>query len=335
MRQRRRRPSLHRQFLWFQPCRLARPRPPADKPSPETVPAASSEPVPPFINLPDGVRWAPPLEGGVPNTIIAISPDGRLVVFSGRDGDTTALWLRSLTSDDVWQLKGTEGGISPFWSPRGDSIGFFADRKLKRLDLNGLGTRSRDASRLAAPVTLCEVRSQRGGTWHTDDTIVFGTLSGGLKWIPADGGAVSAFAALDPGEPHHVRPHFLAGTRHLLYRVSSGNGRNNSYYVMSLDSRQKKLIATLDAGNVTYSQGHLLFMQNDTLMAQPFDVKNMTTTGPPRSIASGVLVSPGSRPRFGIFAASQTGRLVYLPQGDDDDAPMAVLSNWATAPAGR
>ena len=44
-----------------------------------------------------------------------------------------------VTSDEAWQLPGTEGGISPFWSPDSASIGFFADRKLKRLDLNGLG----------------------------------------------------------------------------------------------------------------------------------------------------------------------------------------------------
>ena len=133
----------------------------------------------------------------------------------------------------------------------------------------------------------------------------------------------------------HVRPHFLAGTRRLLYRVSSGNGRDNSYYVTSLDAGERKLIATLDAGNVTYSQGHLLFMQNHTLMAQPFDLKNLAITGSPRPLAHGVLLSTGSPPVFGVFSASQTGRLVYLSQGRDYDDPMTVLSNWADSPAGR
>jgi serine/threonine protein kinase len=300
-----------------------------DRP-PDSAPAVPSERVPAFIGLPDGVRWARPVDGGgVPNTILAISPDGRLVVFSGRTGDVTALWLRSFTFDDVWQLPGTEGGVSPFWSPDGASIGFFADRKLKRLDLNGLGTRSRDSRRLAMPVTLSEVGSQRGGTWAPDDTIVFAKFPGELKRISAKGGAVNSLTDLDRGEPHHVRPHFFAGTMRLLYRVTSDNGRNNAYYVTAVDSREKKLIATLDAGNVTYAQGHLLFMQNHTLMAQPFDVKNAATTGPPRPIASGVLLSTGSPPVFGVFSASQTGRLVYLSQGGDVNDPMTVLSNWA------
>ena len=82
------------------------------------------------------MRWARAVDGGVPNTIVAISPDGRLVVYSGRAGDATALWLRSsVRSMTPGQLPGTEGGISPFWSPDSASIGFFADRKLKRLDL--------------------------------------------------------------------------------------------------------------------------------------------------------------------------------------------------------
>ncbi len=300
-----------------------------------SAPATTGEVVPPFINLPDGVRWARAVESGVPNTILAISPDGRLVVFSGRAGDATALWLRSLTFGEAWPLPGTEGGISPFWSPDSASIGFFADRTLKRLDLNGLGTRTRDFRVVAAPATLCDVRSQRGGTWGPDDTIVFARFPGGLERISAKGGAATTLTHLEPGEPHHVRPHFLAGTRQILYRVSSGNGRNNSYFVTSLDTSERKLIATLDAGNVTYSQGHLLFMQNHFLMAQPFDVNNLAIAGAPRPIASGVLLSTGSPPVFGVFSASRTGRLVYLSQGGDYNDPMTVLSNWADNPASR
>ena len=108
----------------------------------------------------------------------------------------------------------------------------------------------------------------------------------------------------------HVRPHFLAGTRQILYRVTSRNGRNNSYYVTSLDS------ATENSSDARFRQRHLfsrplLFMQNHTLMAQPFDLNRLTITGPPgrSQMAS---FSPGSLPVFGIFSASQTGRIVYL-----------------------
>ena len=281
------------------------------------------------INPPEGVSWARAVDNGVPNTILALSPDGRLVVFSGRTGNVTQLWVRSLTSGDAWPLTGTEGGVSPFWSPDAASIGFFADRKLKRVDLNGLGTMFRDAARVAIPATLCEVGSQRGGTWGPDDTIVFARFPGELKRISAKGGVVTSLTSLDRGEPHHVRPHFFTGTRRLLYRVSSRDGRNNSYYVTSLDNASEKhLIGTFDSGNVTYSQGHLLFMQNHTLMAQPFDVKTLAITGRPRPIADRVLLSTGSPPVFGVFSASPMGRLAYLSQAGEPQDPMTILAGW-------
>jgi hypothetical protein len=179
------------------------------------------------------------------------------------------------------------------------------------------------------------VRSQRGGTWGPDNTIVFAPFPGVLKRISATGGPVTSLTHLEAGEPHHVRPQFFAGTSRLLYRVDSRTGRNNSYYVTSLDASERKLIATLDSGNVTYAQGHLLFMQKNVLMAQPFDVKNLETTGSPRPVASGVLLSTGSPPVFGVFSASQTGRLVHLSQGGAFNDPMTVLSNWADNSAGR
>jgi hypothetical protein len=132
-----------------------------------------------------------------------------------------------------------------------------------------------------------------------------------------------------------VRPHFLAGTRRLLYRVSSGNGRDNAYYVTSLDNPDEKtLIGKFDSGNVTYSHGHLLFMERNTLMAQPFDIKTLATTGPPKAVATGVLRSTGSGPLFGVFSASQSGRLAYLSQGGDT-APMNLLWDWTDDAARR
>ena len=150
-----------------------------------------------LISPPDGVRWARAIDDNVPNTILSASPDGRLLVYSGQIGDERALWLQSLTSEDVWRLPGTEGAISPFWSPDSTSIGFFADRMLKRLDLNGLGIRTRDASGISAPVTLTRVGSQRGGTWGPDNIIVFAPFPGGLKRISADGGDVTSLTSPD------------------------------------------------------------------------------------------------------------------------------------------
>jgi tRNA A-37 threonylcarbamoyl transferase component Bud32 len=291
---------------------------------PDKTVAPPEAPVPAPLTLPAGMTWARAADG--PNTVLAISPDGRRVVFSARVADDRTLWLRSLATDDLVQLPGTDDAVSPFWSPDSASVGFFAHGRLKRLDVGASGARERD--RVSEPVILCEARSQRGGTWGPDNTIVFSPASGGLRRISADGGTAAEFTDPEPGEAAHFRPQFLTGTRHVLYRVTSHNGRNNRYYVTSLDSSERKLIATLDSGNVVYAQGHVLFMQNNTLMAQPFDTKNLAVTGLPRPVANGVLLSTGSLPVFGVFSVSQTGRLVYLSQGSDRSAPMTVIGNW-------
>jgi eukaryotic-like serine/threonine-protein kinase len=292
-------------------------------PSDKTI-APPGAPMPASIILPAGMTWARAADG--PNTVLAISPDGRRVVFSARLAGDRALWLRSLVTDDLVQLPGTEDGVSPFWSPDSSSVGFFAHGRLKRFDVGAPGARSRDW--LAGPVILCEARSQRGGTWGPDNTIVFSPASGGLRRISAQGGTAADFTDQEPGEGAHFRPQFLTGTRHVLYRVTSRNGRNNRYYVTSLDSSVRKLIATLDSGNVVYAQGHLLFMQNNTLMAQPFDTENLAVTDYPRPVANGVLLSTGSLPVFGVFSVSHTGRLVYLSEGSDPNVPMTVIANW-------
>jgi hypothetical protein len=291
---------------------------------PDKTVATAREPVHALISLPAGMTWARAAEG--PNTVLAISPDGRRVVFSARLAGERALWLRSIATDDLVPLPGTEDGVSPFWSPDSSSIGFFAHGRLRRLDVGAPGARPRPW--LPEPVNLSEARNQRGGTWGPDNTIVFSRASGGLTRISANGGIAVEFTAKDPGEGDHFRPQFLTGTRHVLYRVTAPNGRNNRYYVTSLDSSERKLIATLDSGNVVYAQGHLLFMQNNTLMAQPFDTKNLTVTALPTPVANGVLLSTGSLPVFGVFSVSQTSRLVYLSQGGDSNAPMTVLANW-------
>jgi hypothetical protein len=291
-------------------------RPNTPPPARANAPVAAPGPVEVSINLPAGVTWAPTVGDKGPNTILALSPNGRRLVYSARTNGTTALWLRALDRRDDRQLPGTEGGISPFWSPDGASIGFFADDTLKKIDLNGS----------AVPVTLCAVSNNRGGAWGPDDTIVFGRYPGGLKSISSSGGVATPVTQTAHGEAYHGRPHFLAGTGQLLYRATGGNPRN-AFYVTSLGSSERHLLMETDAGNVVYAAGRLLFLNGNNLMAQPFDLERLTMTGPPVRIAENVHRSTGSAPVFGIFSASRTGALAYRPQGAGD-APMKVVTNW-------
>jgi eukaryotic-like serine/threonine-protein kinase len=271
------------------------------------------------INPPEDVRWTPSPFRDMHNSILAISPDGQRIVYMGQRGDTTSLWLQAIDGSNARELPGTQGGSSPFWSPDGASIGFFTSGALKRLDIAGMGE----------PITLCAVTNSRGATWGPDDTIVFAGYSGRwLEQVSAKGGIPARLTYLAPGEPHHVRPHFLAGTRHLLYRVTGTNARNNAYYVMTLGSPDRKLLMTVDSGNVMYARQHLLFVHNGALMAQPFDLAKLSIVGDPVRIVDRIRVSMVAPPRFGIFSVSQTDRIAYL-SADSGDVPMTILTSWS------
>ena len=113
------------------------------------------------------------------------------------------LWLRSLATTSAQPLAGTEGATYPFWSPDSRSVGFFADGKLKVLDIGG-------ASRTLATVVIGQ-----GATWNADGVIVFApSQTSGLMRVSATGGAVTAVTALGPQQRGHVAPSFLPDGRH-------------------------------------------------------------------------------------------------------------------------
>ena len=125
---------------------------------------------------------------GLPPGRFAISPDGRYLCFvSGRAGKPNTLWLRSLDRDQARELTGTDGAQAPFWSHDGRFIGFFAEGKLKKLDIAG-----------GPPVSLTDADTgATAGTWSKDNIIVFPRLKGGLYRIHAGGGPVAATTSLD------------------------------------------------------------------------------------------------------------------------------------------
>jgi dipeptidyl aminopeptidase/acylaminoacyl peptidase len=71
----------------------------------------------------------------------------------------------------------------------------------------------------------------------------------------------------------------------------------------------------VEAGsNAKYAQGHLLFLREDTLMAQPFDVTRLELRGDAVALAEqvGFVLAGGIHNGFsGSFTVSETGSLVY------------------------
>jgi hypothetical protein len=121
-------------------------------------------------------------------TNMALSPDGRSLAFVASAQGRRQIWLRGLDAVAARPLEGTEGASSPFWSPDSRSLGFFADRKLKRLAISG-----------GAPQAITEAVSGGNACWGPGDTILFVDNIGreGILRVPAGGGAVSAVTHFD------------------------------------------------------------------------------------------------------------------------------------------
>src|SRR5262249_41674656 len=137
---------------------------------------------------------------------LALSPDGRRLVFVAAGDGPPRLWLRSLDAVGARPISGTENAAFPFWSPDSRSIGFFADGKLKRLDVDG-----------GSPQTLTTVRNGRGGAWNHDGVILFALAGSRLLRMPASGGEVISVTPQVAREYDHRFPQFLPDGRHFIF----------------------------------------------------------------------------------------------------------------------
>jgi Tol biopolymer transport system component/class 3 adenylate cyclase len=246
----------------------------------------------------------PPEEGTFKSTSLpAVSPDGRRLGFVATLDGKDQLWVRDLDSLAVLPLMGTEGADEPFWSPDSRTIAFFAGGKLKKIGVAG-----------GLALTLCDAVEGRGGTWNKDDVIVFGTL-GSIFRISAAGGSAAPLTELEAsGETSHKFPWFLPDGHHFLYTAIEEGQEKTAVYVADLDSKDRKLIVTADSNTVYAPPGYLLFVRERTLMAQPFDVRKLQTTGDAMPIAEQV-DSIASRSAQNQFSASQNGVLAYTSGG--------------------
>ncbi len=271
---------------------------------------ALAEPMRLQIELPDRVYLVPPGN-------LALSPDGRNLAFfaMGSDG-VTRLWVRPLNSLEARPLFGTETNYPAaiIWSPDSCFIAFATGDKLKKIDVSG-----------GLAQTICDLSGYAvGGSWSRDGVIIFGSSNGGLMRVSATGGAVSPLTKLNSArqETWHDSPVFLPDGQHFLYCRSSGLPNYTGVYVGSLNSQPEEqgsnqLIATNFGPIYLPSQnsgpGQLLFLREQTLMAQPFDDKHLALTGEPLPVAEPV----GNQFRNGLFSASTNGVLVYRQSMDN------------------
>ncbi|MFI5182564.1 MAG: protein kinase [Thermoanaerobaculia bacterium] len=264
------------------------------------IPRRTSSPVP----LPKLRLTIPPLAGAGFQGMLALSPDGRMLAFvaTGADGNDL-LYLRPLDSLESRVLAGTEGAALPFWSPDSRSIGFFAQSKLKRIEVGG-GT----------PITLCEAQEPRGGSWSSRGVIIAAVHTGGAVVRVAEGGGqATSLPQLQPGASYRW-PCFLPDGIHFLYFVFAENTKVPGLYVTSLESKETAHLAAADGGAIYAAPGYLLYRRGDRLVAQRFDANRRLLAGEPFPVVENIRWD-GSSTGATAVSASDTGVLVCQTGG--------------------
>jgi eukaryotic-like serine/threonine-protein kinase len=238
---------------------------------------------------------------------IALSPDGRQLVFVGADSaGAPMLWLQPLDALTARPIPGTEGARLPFWSPDSRHIAFF-----------GVGTLRRVPAAGGLPQTILDTTAvATGGTWNQDGVILFSAFSGPIRRVPAGGSTFVAETVLNAAhqDETHSFPQFLPDGKRFLFHVRSQAGNRNGIYVKSLDSDEIRLVVNASSNVVYDPSGHILYGRNGILVAQPFDVQRAVTTGDPVPIAEPVTQFPELG--LTVFSASDTGVLTYRGSAD-------------------
>jgi serine/threonine protein kinase len=230
-------------------------------------------------------------------TSIAISPDGRKLVFSAESDTGLRLWLRVLDSVLAKPLIGTDRGFFPFWSPDSQSIGFFADGRLVTLDIDSGLVR-----------TLADAPNPEGGAWNRDGTILFApNQTGSLFRVSTSGGKPESVTRVAEQQAGHTFPVFLPDGHRFLFYVT---GTSPGVYAGQIGSSTIQHVLDADAPATYSSAGQLLFINQRTLFAQDFDPVNLALSGNPSPVAQQIVIDPVAA-IFAAVSASAAGPIIY------------------------
>lgn len=241
-------------------------------------------------------------------TAIALSPDGRQLVFAGLRGAQQQLWARQLNRAEATPIAGTEQAAAPFFSPDGRWIGFWSRGILWKVPVAG-----------GAAAKICEARLSFGASWGTDDTIVFADeIDGGLRRVPAAGGVPQPLTKVDvsTGEGSHRFPHVLPGARAVVFTVvavPADARQGSSVVVQSLVTGERRVLVPDAADGRYLSSGHLVYVAGGRLMASPFDVRTFRVTGHAVGVLDGGVMQSVTT-TASQFAVSDSGSLAWLPE---------------------
>jgi Tol biopolymer transport system component len=246
--------------------------------------------------------------GSSTGTSVVLSPDGAGLAFVSEMADgTRRLFMRRLNQPTSTALRGTEGAYTPFFSPDGQWIGFFAQGKLKKTRIDS-----------GDPVSLCDAPNGRGASWGEDGTIIAALDSlGVLSQVPAEGGKPVPLMELGPGENTHRWPYVLPGGKGALFNASSAYGNYDEAEIAAVsltDHKRKTLLPHAGMYPRYLPNGFLTYVTKGSFYAVPFDLERLEVRG-----AATLLNEVSTNPSLGFaqFDFAANGTSVYRTGGTE------------------
>jgi Tol biopolymer transport system component/predicted Ser/Thr protein kinase len=251
---------------------------------------------------------------------VVVAPEGNELAFSATDqGGITRLWVRPLSSGHASLVAGTEDAANPFWAGADRRIGFFADGKLKTVDLSDGSIQNLTS---AGPYST--------GTWNRAGILLFSNSTGSpIYRIPAAGGTPVAATRIEKGDTGHSHPHFLPDGKHFLYTAWCLDAPPR-IEMASLDSPEPKPVLG-NARAVAYAAGYLLFVRDSRVFAHRFDPAAGTLSGQPTALAEAASFSAAGGFVVAYQGGSAQGRLEWFDSNGNSQGVIGDVGEY-TAP---
>jgi eukaryotic-like serine/threonine-protein kinase len=262
------------------------------------------EPARPVLRLAVPTPPGTQLFGG-PNQVLAMSPDGSMMVFSAQGADGLRLYSRRMDSNDATPIAGSEGGVNPVFSPNGEWLAFHTrdSGRIKKVQVRG-----------GSPIDLVAADAL-GIAWGEDDVLYFvQSFSTGIRAL-ASGGRVHAVTQTETTKDDraHLWPQVLPGGKALLFTVWTGASSDDARIeAVSLKSGARKVLVRGGTYGRYVPTGHLAYSRGGNLFAVRFDPGSLEISGDPVQVLEGVATGVNGEAKFDF---SSTGTLIYSPGG--------------------
>ena len=238
----------------------------------------------------------------------AISSDATRVVYVGRDGTGTSLYLQDLASGELKRLSETADAEAPAFSPDGRAVGFRSASAIEVLPLDGALPRE------VARVDATHVHWGWSGPEHI---IVAGTA--GLARVPVKGGAPEIVATLARDEAVFSSATALPGGAYLVAVRGTTTTDDASRVAVVIPGQSARTVIAERGASPTFvasghagtkaGLGHIVYADGGRLMALPFDATRRVVKGGAVPVVENVAMRPNGD--LANYAVSSAGSLVF------------------------